>query len=747
MKRIFIIYMLLTLFVVGSTEDISTSNIKEILIINSYSGGFVWSDTITKEIFKLFSKDYKVNIEYMASYKNTKKNFYKYMVDKYENKAFDMIITVDDDALDFVHEYYNKLYFNTPVFFTGINNKSIINQLDKRMFTGVFEDLYIRDNLELIKKMDKTVDKIYIINDPVKGKIIKKAFKEIEKDYPNFTFYYLEKFDNDFFDILSTLPQNSFIIHGYPLYHTFDYSIQEYASSIDKYAVRPIISLWDYIYEGSNLIGGRMASAEEQGLLLNNLITRYLNGTKIEDIGYITNMEEGYTFDFNVLKKFGYSIWSLPKNSIIKNQSIYNYKRFKEAIYILVIALILLGSLIFILTKEYLIIKVLIKKNNESTEVLAKMNEKLIEKNMNLKNTFEENSRLLEQVDMLLESTINLFRHKNEEEFMYNILKLLFDFIPEMVFSYSFIQYEKYEEFLLGTKDKLQRETIDFHGFPYRKEDLFEIFKLKYHEVFEEYEAKKCLVIPLTSQNKDYGKIFLCLDHVDQVHDTYINKLISHFESLINIFLTLSERNAEVLNSYKGFALKLAKIAEAHDMDTGNHVLRVGALAGYLAEKMGLEERKVEEIENFAPLHDIGKIYIPLSILKKKGGLTEDEWEIMKTHTLKSKELLDNDPRFETALNIALYHHEKYDGSGYPYGLKGSQIPIEAGIVAFVDVYDALRSKRDYKDGFSHEKTMNIILKGDNRTKPSHFLPEILEVITKYSDDIGRFWEKINDTN
>lgn len=191
-----------------------------------------------------------------------------------------------------------------------------------------------------------------------------------------------------------------------------------------------------------------------------------------------------------------------------------------------------------------------------------------------------------------------------------------------------------------------------------------------------------------------------------------------------------------------GISEKLAIIAEGYDENTGQHIYRVKLLSGFLAEKMGLDEEKVEEIKMFASLHDIGKIFVPKEILLKPGPLSQSEWEIMRQHTVFAKKILDV-PGFETALNIALYHHENYDGTGYPFLLKGNEIPIEAHIVKLVDVYDALRSSRPYKKGFSHEETVKIIVKGDGRTSPSHFYPKLLEVFEEYQDEIDELWRSI----
>jgi len=218
----------------------------------------------------------------------------------------------------------------------------------------------------------------------------------------------------------------------------------------------------------------------------------------------------------------------------------------------------------------------------------------------------------------------------------------------------------------------------------------------------------------------------------------------------------LEATNQELMHSYDEIRLKseefkrllvnisekLAIIAEGYDENTGQHIYRVKHLSKLLAEKLNLSEEKIEEINMFASLHDIGKIFIPKEILLKPGKLTPEEWEEMKKHTIYAKKILDV-PGFETALNIALYHHENYDGTGYPFGLIGEEIPIEAQIVKIVDVYDALRSDRPYKRGMAHEEALEIIFKGDGRTLPSHFSPKILEVFKENGDEIRKIWEKL----
>lgn len=216
-------------------------------------------------------------------------------------------------------------------------------------------------------------------------------------------------------------------------------------------------------------------------------------------------------------------------------------------------------------------------------------------------------------------------------------------------------------------------------------------------------------------------------------------------EYLKNSISKLLKLEREIEESYLSFAHQLSVIAESYDETTGNHIERVGELSAWLAEKLGLEPEKTNKIRAFAPLHDIGKILVPSDILNKPGKLTDEEFEIMKKHVEYGGKLLGDSEYFEIARNIALYHHEKYDGSGYLKGLKGEEIPIEARIVALIDIYDALRSERPYKRALSHEEALKIILEGDGRTKPEHFDPRLLEILRENSDEIKDLWEEINN--
>lgn len=174
---------------------------------------------------------------------------------------------------------------------------------------------------------------------------------------------------------------------------------------------------------------------------------------------------------------------------------------------------------------------------------------------------------------------------------------------------------------------------------------------------------------------------------------------------------------------------RLMKAVESKERGTGEHITRIGLYAKKIAQFLGLAEDHVEMISFASSMHDLGKIGIPDRILLKDRELSRDEFTIMKEHTRIGESILSHSvhPKIRISADIALNHHEKWDGSGYPFGLRGSAIPIEARIVAICDQYDSLRSARPYKAAFEHERALRIILDGDGRTNPGHFDPDVLK--------------------
>jgi len=213
----------------------------------------------------------------------------------------------------------------------------------------------------------------------------------------------------------------------------------------------------------------------------------------------------------------------------------------------------------------------------------------------------------------------------------------------------------------------------------------------------------------------------------------------------------------EISDSQLATIFAMVKLAESRDDDTGMHIWRVReyclALANGLRSAPGFADRLTDpfigDLYNAAPLHDIGKVGIPDSILLKPGRHNEDEFAVMKTHTTIGvhtlQEVCGRYPKnsfLSLGAQIAASHHERWDGTGYPEGLRGEAIPLAGQIMALADVYDALRAPRSYKHAFDHATSIETILKGDGRTMPGHFNPAILPVFKGLGREFDSIYEE-----
>lgn len=191
----------------------------------------------------------------------------------------------------------------------------------------------------------------------------------------------------------------------------------------------------------------------------------------------------------------------------------------------------------------------------------------------------------------------------------------------------------------------------------------------------------------------------------------------------------VAKRTVELVDTQKEVILRLASASEYRDNDTGTHITRIMDYTKVFARHLGWDEKTCELLYHASSMHDVGKIGIPDRVLLKPGKLDPEEWEIMKTHTTIGASLLAGHDAeiLVRARSIALTHHEKWDGTGYPNGLKGEEIPLEGRIVAICDVFDALLSKRSYKTAWSNEDALDEI----NKQASRQFDPEMVKVFNK----------------
>ncbi len=217
-----------------------------------------------------------------------------------------------------------------------------------------------------------------------------------------------------------------------------------------------------------------------------------------------------------------------------------------------------------------------------------------------------------------------------------------------------------------------------------------------------------------------------------------------------NIYLAYFIEFTEIKESLVEKSINaLLKASQLKDNDTGVHIQRINEYSYAMSKRITEDEIDLypevtkefcKRIRKVASMHDVGKIGIPDYILTKPGKLTEEEFKIMQEHTINGAFIL-SELAGQMARDIALFHHEKWNGLGYPYGFREDQIPISARIVAISDVYDALRMKRSYKESMPHEKVKNIIAEG----KGEHFDPFLVDLFLKMDADFNAIFEKMAD--
>jgi response regulator RpfG family c-di-GMP phosphodiesterase len=225
------------------------------------------------------------------------------------------------------------------------------------------------------------------------------------------------------------------------------------------------------------------------------------------------------------------------------------------------------------------------------------------------------------------------------------------------------------------------------------------------------------------------------------------------FGETVGYLEEVKNKGEEIAKMQNGLIYIMADLVESRDKSTGDHIRKTSAYVDLILKKLKekemfkdvLTDEYVYEVSNSSPLHDVGKIKVSDLILNKPGRLNDEEFEKMKQHTLEGEKIIENAMKLSStsdylkeAKNIAAYHHEKWDGSGYPYGKKGEEIPLSARIMAVSDVFDALVSARVYKPAMKFEDAMAIIKDGSGK----HFDPDIVKVFVEAEEEVRKIAEE-----
>jgi len=229
-------------------------------------------------------------------------------------------------------------------------------------------------------------------------------------------------------------------------------------------------------------------------------------------------------------------------------------------------------------------------------------------------------------------------------------------------------------------------------------------------------------------------------NNVSQYDSGIIKELCINSNLIRNIYNQMNKVNSAFIYTVNA----LSRASEANDDGTGIHIKRVNAYSRLIADCMGMDIKYLDTIAFSAQMHDVGKLSVPKDILTKPGKLSDYEFDIMKSHTLLGAKIIGDSNQLVMAAEIALNHHEKYDGSGYPNNKAGEEIPLSGRIVAMADIYDALRTERVYKPAYDHSVAFDIITRGDGRVMPKHFDPQVLDIFRKRHREFCDIYDEID---
>lgn len=284
-------------------------------------------------------------------------------------------------------------------------------------------------------------------------------------------------------------------------------------------------------------------------------------------------------------------------------------------------------------------------------------------------------------------------------------------------------------------------------------EDVYQLDGCPYsfNKSFDEknsYRAQSMLTIPLVNRQGEIIGVLQLMNKLNRkaevtVYKDYDVDIASSLGSQAAISIDNVRLNERLKESYYESILRLSTANEFRDNETGDHVKRVSYYCEVLARALGESPEYVTNIKYASPLHDIGKIGIPDNILKKPGKLSDEEFKVMQDHTIIGDKILGHPDNEIIALakEVTLSHHEKWDGSGYPYGLKSTDIPLSGRILAVADVFDALSNPRIYKPAFSLDKTYQIMKEG----RGTHFDPNILDTFFRIREEVEGIYHIYKD--
>jgi len=704
-KAVIISFFLIVIF----SNNLFAVTKPKVLVLHSYHPAYKWTHDVNNGINSVFTDVTKVDL--FVEYMDTKKYYQPEYIEtltsiykqKYKEIKFDVIISSDDNAFNFLKNHTRELFQNTPVVFCGTNNikKDAIKGFDN--FTGVNEGVDLQKNYDLIFKLHPDVKNIYTITDTTTtGKLVKKESLHRINKYKdtNVNFHILDNMTLDeLVEKISKLPNNSVIL--FTLYFkTKDEKFLSYHKAIDKIEENsntPIYGLWDFTLN-HGIIGGFLTSGYFQGQKAASMAQDILKGVPVKDIPIIFKSPNKYMFDYKQVKKYNINENQIPYDTVFinKKDSLFEVY-YKEIVGIIILFVIMIIFIVILLIN--------IKKRQIAEEEVKSLNYEL--------------NRLLSTFDT-------------------NVIASKTNIDGNLVYvSEAFLKKSGYKESeLIGQTHNILKSGLN--------DDLL------YKELWDTISSKKIWQGEIVNKNKEgilytlytiitpeYDKDGNFLNYTSISQDISARKLVEKANKEIELL------NEDIVATQKEIIYRLGGLAESRSKETGLHVKRVAKYSELLALYSGLSEKEADIVKTASPMHDIGKIAIPDAILNKPARYTESEFEIMKNHAKIGYDMLkgSNKEILKAASIIAYEHQEKYDGSGYPQGLKGEDIHIYGRITAIADVFDALGSERVYKKAWNDEEIFKLFREESGK----HFDPKLIELFFKHLDEFLKIRDEMKD--
>jgi len=386
-------------------------------------------------------------------------------------------------------------------------------------------------------------------------------------------------------------------------------------------------------------------------------------------------------------------------------------------------------------------------KLQAKNEELAANNEEIRAINDELESSYQELDRLTNNMESIIELISKIEVDMTEEEFLSVVLRNSIDLIEEADAGLIYLFKDREVQFIegvnydinmlnnLGIKKAYIKTHLGKSSEHITNNSVLDLFKTP-DEVYESFignttTVKSSLFINLRINQKVIGRLSLdILKGNEKTFSEGSKRLLSSFERLASSYLTLKRYNKLQTKFTDDVIVSLTNLLEIHDKYTKGHNEEVANMGRKIAKKMGLDQQMLKNTYRAGLLHDIGKIIIPEHILNKKGKLTDEEFDIIKKHPEWGFKALKNSEELYDLAEYILYHHERWDGKGYPSGLKGEEIPLVSQILTLADAWDAMNSERSYRKPLTEQEALEEIIKN----KGKQFAPEVVENFLKLKE-------------